>query len=99
MAHLSWTESALRDLESIAEYIALDKPEAAKSFVQKVFRATERLLRFPKSGRVPPEIPDLPYREMIVLPCRIFYRMERGTVYVVHVLRSERELREKSFEE
>ena len=99
MAHLSWTESALRDLESIAEYIALDKPEAAKSFVQKVFRATERLLRFPKSGRVPPEIPDLPYREMIVLPCRIFYRMERGTVYVVHVLRSERELRERSFEE
>lgn len=98
MAHLSWTEPALRDLESIAEVIALDKPAAAKAFVQKVFRGTERLIHFPKSGRIPPEIPDLPYRELIVPPCRVFYRIDRGEVYVVHVLRSERELREESLE-
>jgi len=99
MAHLSWTEPALRDLESIAEYIALDKPEAAKRFVRKVFRAVDRLAQFPKSGRVPPEIPDLPYRELIVPSCRVFYRIDRGAIYVVHVLRSERELREESLEE
>jgi len=99
MAHLSWTEPALRDLESIAEYIALDKPEAAKRFIRKVFRAVDKLAQFPKSGRVPTEIPDLPYRELIVPPCRVFYRIDRGTIYVVHVLRSERELREESFEE
>jgi len=99
MAHLRWTEPALRDLESVAEYIALDKPEAAKAFVRKVFRAADRLAHFPGSGRVPPEIPDLPYRELIVPTCRIFYRIDRGAVYVVHVLRSERELREESLEE
>ena len=98
MARLSWTEPALRDLESIAEYIALDKPEAARAFVRKVFRAAEKLLRFPKSGRVPPEIPDLPYRELIVPPCRVFYRVDRETVYVVHVLRGERPLRGESLE-
>ena len=92
MARLIWTEPALRDLESLAEYIALDKPEAARTFVRKVVRATERLVAFPKSGRVPPEIPDLPYREIIVPPCRVFYRIDHQTVFVIHVMRGEQEL-------
>ena len=32
MARLIWTEPALTDLEIIAEYIALDKPEAARRY-------------------------------------------------------------------
>jgi toxin ParE1/3/4 len=98
MARLIWTDPALRDLESIAEYIALDKPQAARVFVQKVFHAAERLVRFPKSGRIPPEIPHLPYREIVVPPCRVFYRLDGGTVYIVHVLRGEREVREETLE-
>ena len=34
MARLIWTEPALLDLEEIAEYIALDKPSAAKKLVR-----------------------------------------------------------------
>jgi toxin ParE1/3/4 len=98
MARLIWTEPALRDLETIAEYIALDKPGAAQRFVQKVFRAAERLAQFPKSGRVPPELPDFPYREIIVRPCRVFYRIERQTVFIIYIMRSEQELREESLE-
>jgi len=30
MDRLIWTEPALNDLEAIAEYIALDKPDAAR---------------------------------------------------------------------
>ena len=30
MAQIKWTEPALDDLNEIAEYIALDKPSAAK---------------------------------------------------------------------
>jgi plasmid stabilization system protein ParE len=37
MAQLNWTEPALSDLDAIADYIALDKPGAAKAFVQRVF--------------------------------------------------------------
>ena len=40
MARLIWTEPALNDLETIAEYIALDKPDAAKKYVQRVFERT-----------------------------------------------------------
>jgi toxin ParE1/3/4 len=93
MAQVVWTESALSDINSIAEYIALDKPSAAKNLVQKIFSSTDRLEEFPKIGRKPPEFKTSRYLEVIVNPCRIFYRIEKNFVYVVHVMRSERKLR------
>jgi len=89
MARLIWTEPALRDLETIAEYIALDKPDAARSYVQKVFAAVERLSQFPKSGSIPPEISNLPYRQVVVPPCRVFYRHNKDYVFIIFVMRSE----------
>lgn len=50
MAQIIWTEPALQDLNEIAEYIALDKINAAKELVQKVFSNTDRLEEHPKSG-------------------------------------------------
>lgn len=99
MACLIWTEPALNDLEIIAEYIALDKPDAARRYVQKVFAAVERLERFPRSGSVPPEIPHLPYRQIVVPPCRIFYRIQKDHLFIVHVMRSEHLLKEEFFKE
>ena len=93
MAQIIWTEPALLDLEEIAEYIALDKINAAKRFVQKVFSSTDRLKQFPESGRKPPELEDSRYREIIVGPCRVFYRMQKTKMYIHYVMRSERKLR------
>jgi toxin ParE1/3/4 len=99
MARVVWTEPALNDLEAIAEYIALDKPDAARRYVHRVFQAVERLARFPKSGSIPPEIPHLPYRQVVVPPCRVFYRTDGEDVLVVFVMRSERRLREADLTE
>jgi len=93
MAQVIWTEPALSDLNEIAEYIALDKISAAIKLVQKVFSCTERLEQFPKSGRKPPELNNFRYREIIVGPCRIFYRIDKKIVYILYVMRSERKLR------
>lgn len=93
MAEIIWTEPALYDLNEIAEYIALDKIDSAKRFVQKVFSKTERLENLPESGRIPPELSSNRYREIIVGPCRIFYRYEKDVVYILYVMRSERQLR------
>ena len=93
MAQIIWTEPALSDLDAIAEYIALDKPSAAINLVKKVFSSTERLEEFPESGRKPPEFEKSRYLEIIVNPCRVFYRIEGDTVYIVYVMRSERKLR------
>ncbi len=93
MARLRWTKPALRDLDDVAEYIALDNPGAASRLVKKTFNRVERLKKFPNSGRRPPEMLRTPYREVIVPPCRVFYRVQRETIYILHVMRSERLLR------
>ncbi|MFO7994330.1 MAG: type II toxin-antitoxin system RelE/ParE family toxin [Marinobacter sp.] len=73
MAEVIWTELALQELDAIAEYIALDNPDAASHLVRVVFEKTARLEDFPQSGRIPPELPDSVYREVVAPPCRIFY--------------------------
>ena len=93
MARLIWTEPALLDLDEIAEYIALDDFSAAQRLVEKVFERAELLESFPESGRRPPELKRMPYLEIIVGPCRIFYRVEEDGVYILYVMRGERQLR------
>ena len=94
MAQIKWTEPALSDLNAIAEYIALDKPGAAKRLVGDVFKSIKRLKQFPESGKKLSELPASNHREVIVGPCRIFYRVEDKKVFILYVMRGERELRQ-----
>ena len=93
MAQIKWTEPALDDLNEIAEYIALENCSAAKKLVQNVFKSVKRLKDFPQSGKIPTELEGSHYREIIVGPCRVFYRIETNLVFIVYVMRSERALR------
>ena len=93
MARIVWSEPALQDLEAIADYIALDNPSAAARFIRRVIAKVDLLRRFPQIGSVPEEIADLPYRQLIVAPCRVFYRIAGQRVYIVHVMRGEQMLR------
>ena len=93
MAQVIWTDPALDQLEEIAEYIALDKPDAASNLVKAIFPSVDRLELFPQSGHEPPELPDSIYRELYVRPCRVFYRNEDDVVLILHVMRDERQLR------
>ncbi len=93
MAHVIWTEPALNDLDAIADYIALENPDAARRLVQRVFRHVELLECLPNLGSKPREIKGSRYRQIIEAPCRIFYRHEENRVYVLYVMRGERKLR------
>ena len=93
MAQVIWTEPALADLDAIADYIALDNPEAARRLVQKVFKHVAQLERHPRSGSVPAELRGSRYRQIIEPPCRVFYRSDGKRVWIPHVMRSERLLR------
>jgi len=59
----------------------------------KYFPALIVLQQFPESGRVPPELEQSKYREIIVGPCRVFYRVDQDKVYMLYVMRGERVLR------
>lgn len=93
MAQVKWTEPALADLDNIANFIALDKPAAAKKLVREVFKSVSHLKKFPQSGRRPPELNGSSYREVIIGPCRVFYRVEKSKIYILYIMRAERELR------
>jgi toxin ParE1/3/4 len=93
MAEIIWTEPALNDLDQIAEHIALDKPVAAQQLVSRVFARVDRLADQPRSGRKIPELSPSRYKEVVVGPCRVFHRVADNKVYILHVMRVERELR------
>ena len=93
MAEVVWTEPALQQLDAVAEYIALDNPAAASDLVDAVLDNVERLNEFPQSGRLPPELPNSVYREVVVPPCRVLYREEGARILVLYVMREEQQLR------
>lgn len=93
MAEIVWTEPALSDLNDIAEYIALENAAAAKQLVQTIFFKVERLETFPESDRIPPELTHLNDREVVVRPCRIFYKHVGDPVFILFLMREERDLR------
>ena len=86
MARIIWAEPALQELDEIAEYISLDDPAAAKKLVRKAFERVDHLVRHPKSGKLIEEIEVSVYREIVLPPCRIFYRIDDDIVYIIHVI-------------
>ncbi len=95
MAEVIWTEPALAQLDAIADFIALDKPDAAASLVRRIFAATERFEKFAKMGRRIPEFGHPHYRQLWIAPCWVYCRQDGRRVYVLHVRRAERPLKLK----
>lgn len=95
MAEIVWTEPALSDLDAIAEYIALENPIAASEIVKRIFGHIEQLADHPESGSRPQELGRSRYRQIVEPPCRVFYRYDGHKVFILHVMRSERLLRER----
>jgi addiction module RelE/StbE family toxin len=93
MAEIKWTEPALERLREIADYIARDNADAANRLVGRIFEAVELLKQFPEFGRRVPEMTGSGYREVIVSPCRIIYRIENEIIAVIFVMRGEQQLK------
>ncbi|WP_456407435.1 type II toxin-antitoxin system RelE/ParE family toxin [Thiolapillus sp.] len=92
---VSWAEAAEEDLKSIIEYIYADNPPAARGNLNKIKTKTSELCSFPQRGRVVPELKDhgiLQYRELIIPPWRVIYRISEEQVYVLSVIDSRRNI-------
>lgn len=90
MAEIIWTETALNDINSIAEYISADSDFYAKQFVQKIFLAASKLEKFPEIGKIVPELSAYNYREILFKRYRIIYRIHLDLIYIVSVHHSSR---------
>ena len=86
---------AQRDLQSIVEFIAADDATAARRVLNLMEARVAALKRMPERGRVVPELAAMGvhlYRELVVAPWRIIYRISGRTVYILAVLDGRRNL-------
>lgn len=75
MAQVIWAEPALLDLDAIANYIALDDPNAATRPVRRVFEKVDQLVEFPETGTWSRELKGTPYRKLTVTASDCIYEM------------------------
>lgn len=81
-----WSALAIERAYDIAAHIAGDKPDAALRWLDGLFKVTDRLEMFPRSGRVVPEIGLPDFREVIYRQAyRVIYRLEKSRVSILTV--------------
>ena len=86
-----WASVAEEDLTSIIKYIHADNPTAAKDNLKKIKEKVSSLSSFPERGRIVPELKEQgvsQYRELIITPWRVIYRISGSNVYVLSVIDS-----------
>jgi toxin ParE1/3/4 len=82
---VQFTPSARLQFLDAITYIYQDNPSAAIAFRDKSGKILLRLRKFPRFGRILPEFPDLPFREVIIPPYRFFYTIKANVVWIVAV--------------
>lgn len=96
---MHWSQAAERDLEDIVDHIALDSTINAEAVLDRLHEQALSLARFAERGRRIPELTGRQraqranWRELVVRPWRIMYAIEGGTVFVVGVVDSRRDVR------
>jgi toxin ParE1/3/4 len=90
-----WTKTAREDLFEIVEYIKLDSAAVALKILENIESNVRRLVDFPEHGRVVPELKELnvyQYREIVVSPWRVIYRVDKRKIYIMAVIDGRRDV-------
>lgn len=90
-----WAEAARRDLHLIVSYLADHSPQAALATLDRIARSARKLAELADGGRVVPELARLhirEYRELIIRPYRLMYRVRGRDVLVLAVFDARRSL-------
>ena len=89
---LIWTDPSIEDLRAVRDYIGRDSDYYAADLVEQVVLSVERLLRFPKLGRVVPEAQNENIRELVHQNYRIIYRIAGERVEILTIVHGSRDL-------
>ncbi len=90
-----WSEAAEHDLIDLIQYVAANNPSNASSVFKQLKQKAKSLCSSPNRGRIVPELQDQGvsiYRELIIPPWRVIYRVSEKTVYVLAILDSRRNI-------
>jgi plasmid stabilization system protein ParE len=97
---VEWAKPAKLDLFEIADFIAADSPANALRISDKIKKKTADLQMNPERGRVVPELSKhgiTAYRELVVSPWRVIYRIVGKKVYIKVVADGRRNLEDLLF--
>jgi toxin ParE1/3/4 len=83
---LVFTDVAERELEAIGDYIALENPARAFSFVRELRKDCAQLTAMPERHPLLPRYQHSGIRRRIYGRYLIFYRVETDTVQILHIL-------------
>jgi addiction module RelE/StbE family toxin len=90
-AKIKWSFNAERDLIRIIEYIAENSVTNARSAFERIKKEARELEKFPERGRIVPELEKqnfVDFRELVVAPWRVIYRVNENVVGVLAVIDS-----------
>ncbi len=91
MISVYWLPQAMKDLVEIYDYFFQDNPLAADIFENQIYLKIAKLLKFPRMGRMVPEIEDPVLREIIWLKYRIIYRIRLEQIEIVTIFHGNRD--------
>ena len=80
-----WTPRAQRRLRQIHDYIALDQPQNAVTWIERLLNRGEQIADQPRSGRVVPEYQLDTIREVFEGAYRIIYRVRAHQIDVLTI--------------
>ncbi len=83
---LYFTPEALRDLETISDWIAADNPQRAIKFVQELKSSCSEILSYPEKYPLAPKYEDKGLRKKAYRNYLIFYRIKLDQIEIIHVL-------------
>lgn len=83
--NVRWSIRAVDRMTQIALHIAIERPDAAARWVERVLALVDGLAEQPLRGRRVPESKNPGVRELLFGEYRIFYRVTSGEVEIVNV--------------
>ena len=95
-----WANVAESDLKDIIDYISIDSPQNALNLLKKIKQKASELYALPERGRIVPELKDqgiLQYREIVIHPWRLIYRITERKVFVLSLIDSRRNVEDVLF--
>jgi plasmid stabilization system protein ParE len=87
---VAWSDRAISDLLEIHDYTTRHLYASSRPLITRLFKGLQRLEMFPRSGRVVPGWGNPAWREIIVPPFRVIYRIAGREIMISRVYHTRR---------
>ena len=91
-----WSYIAVGNLIENNRYIAKENPDAARSVINDIYEAGNRIKEFPDKGRVVPEIGKANVKEIFCRNYRIIYKVDSKRITILTVRHMRQQLKKEN---